>query len=120
MATKSKPKEKPPTLDKFFRAIQEDLTAIRRDMATKEDTATKDDIRALRGEMANLATRAELREVRDDVKRITDMMVSKAHVEALREELLREIKDSKHIDELRERLAVVERKLGIEKSRRAA
>jgi hypothetical protein len=33
MATKRKPKEKPPTLDKFFRAIQEDLLAIRRDMA---------------------------------------------------------------------------------------
>lgn len=47
-------------------------------------------------------------------------MVSRADLEALREELLREIRDGKHIDELRERLAIVERKLGIEKSRRAA
>jgi hypothetical protein len=114
MAAKPKPKKKPATFDTFFRAIQEDLFVIRKEMATKED------IRAIRGEMANLATRAELREVRDDVKRVTDMMVSKADLEALREELLREIKDGKHIDELRERLVVVERKLGIEKSRRAA
>jgi hypothetical protein len=70
--------------------------------------------------MANLATRAELREVRDDVKRFTDMMVSKADLELLREELLREIKDGKHIDKIRARLAVLERKLGIEKARRAA
>jgi hypothetical protein len=47
-------------------------------------------------------------------------MASKADLEALREELLREIEDGKHIDEIRERLAGVERKLGIEKSRRAA
>ena len=51
---------------------------------------------------------------------VTDMMVSKADLEARREELLREIKDGKHIDEIRARVAVVERKLGIEKSRRAA
>jgi hypothetical protein len=59
-------------IDGFFRAILEDLFAIRRDMATK------DDIRQIREEMANLATRTVLREVRDDVRRLTDMMVSKA------------------------------------------
>ena len=38
-------------IDGFFRAILKDLFAIRRDMATK------DDIRQIREEMANLATR---------------------------------------------------------------
>ena len=107
----TKPKKKPTTFDGFFRAIQEDLLVIRKDMATK------DEIHQIREEMV---TKAELREVRDDVKRITDAMVSKADLEALREELLREIKDGKHIDEIRERLAVVERKLGIKESRPAA
>ena len=112
MATKPKSKEKPTTVDGFFRAIQVDLFAIRRDMATK------DDIRRIRE--VNLATRAQLQEVRDDVKRITDMMVTKADLEVLRDELFRQINDGKHIEELRERLAIVERELGIEKSRRAA
>jgi hypothetical protein len=67
-----------------------------------------------------LATREELREVREDVKRITDAMISKADLEALREELLREIKDGKDIDELRGRMVRVEKKLGIGRSERAA
>jgi len=75
----------------------------------------KEDIRQIRTEMMKLATREELREVREDVKMITDSMVSKADLEALREELVREIKDGKHIDQLRERLYLVEQKLGMAK-----
>jgi hypothetical protein len=106
---KRKHKKKVTGTEVFFRAIQQDLIAIRADMATKED------IRQVRAEMMKLATREELREVREDVKRITDAMVSKADLEAVREELLREIRDGKHIEELRERLHLVEQKLGMAK-----
>lgn len=106
------------TLDDFAVAIQHDLAR----MATKDDLkhmATKDDIR-------DMATKQDIRDIhkgmadiRADVKMVTDVMVSKADLEALREELLREIRAGKHIDELRERLAIVERKLGIAKNRAA-
>jgi hypothetical protein len=106
---KGKHKRKATGTEGLFRAIQEDLIAIRRDMATKED------LHQIRADMMKLATREELREVREDVKRITDAMVSKADLLALREELLGEIKDGQHIDELRERLHLVEQKLGMAK-----
>lgn len=117
---KRKHKKKVAGTEVFFRAIQQDLIAIRADMAAgfrgvHEDMATKEDIRQVRAEMMKLATREELREVREDVKRITDAMISKADLEDLREELLREIRDGKHIEELRERLLSVEQKLGMAK-----
>jgi hypothetical protein len=65
--------------------------------------------------MMKLATREELRDVREDVKRITDAMISKGDLEAVREELLREIRDGNHIEPLRERLHLVEQKLGMAK-----
>src|SRR5207244_13451494 len=54
MPTRPKPKKKPTTFDTFFRAIQEDLLVIRKDMATKEE------IRAIRGEMATKTDLAKL------------------------------------------------------------
>ena len=103
------------TTDGYFRAIQEDLTALRRDMVSG--------FRAVRDEMATTSEVSEVRgmvkDLRADLKIVTDVMATTADLQALREELLREIRDGKHIDELRERLAVVERKLGIEKTRRA-
>src|SRR5579864_5736457 len=112
---KQKHKKKGTGAEGFFRAIQDDLVAIRKDMmagfrGVHEDMATKEDVRQIRADMMKLATREELRDVREDVKRITDAMVSKADLEALREELLREIRDGKHVDELRERLHLVEQK----------
>ena len=104
--------------EKFATAIQKDITTMGTKIATMADTldlvvttmATKDDLWKLRQDMA---TREELRELREDIKRITDVMVSKADLEALRDELILEIRSGKTVEELRERLAVVEGKLGI-------
>ena len=117
MAKKAKPKGKEANFERYFVAIQQDLTAIQRDMATKKDLeqfATKKDLE-------RFATKEEMREIRADVKMITETMASRADLEALREELLREIKLGRHdVDELRERVAIIEGKLGIAKHRRAA
>ena len=90
-------------------------------MATKEDLkdklATKSDLYELSQKMV---TREEFRELQSDVKMITDSMVSKADLETLREELLQEMRNGKTIEGLQERLEVVEKKLGIKSSRRAA
>src|SRR5258708_3281460 len=72
--TKAKSKKKPMTLDDFAAAIQTDLAR----MVTKDDLksmATKDDLHALDQKMV---TREEFRELRNDVKMITDTMISKA------------------------------------------
>jgi hypothetical protein len=125
-----KPKKlnkKPMTLEDFAMAIQTDLARvamkddirnIHDEMATiRAEMATKEDLRKIREEMA---TTKELNEVRADVKMITDVMVSKADLERLREDLLHEMKYGNPIEELRERLEVVEKKLGITHGRRAA
>lgn len=72
MAVKPKAKKKKMTLDDFAVAIQRDLAHM----------ATKDDIRELR---ENMATKLDikqihgrLRDLSDDVKTVTDAMVSKA------------------------------------------
>jgi len=121
MPTKAKPKKKKITLDDFAVAIQRDLAR----MATKQDLAgLHRDVGEL---LENMVTKLDLKQIHgrlselsQDVKTVTEVMVSKADLETLREELLREIRDGKHIDELRERLAIVEGKLGIPKTRRAA
>jgi hypothetical protein len=75
---KPNPKKKVRTLDDFAAAIHGDYLAIREEMAIG--------FQAVGAEMGSIrdtmATKAELREVRDDVKRITDAMVSKADLEA--------------------------------------
>jgi hypothetical protein len=73
---KSKTKKKPMTLDDFAVLIQKDLARM----------ATKEDIKAIREEMASKAEfrllRSEMeigfKNLNDDVKMITDTMVSKA------------------------------------------
>lgn len=124
--TMAKPttKKKAMTIDDLAVAIQRDFLAIRKDMATKAD------IRAIREEMATkhnlfelsqkMVTREEFRNLQSDVKMITDVMVSKADLEALREQLLHEMKYGKFVDGLLERLEVVEKKLGIKSAHRAA
>ena len=119
MATTTPRKKKPLTLDDFAIMIQQDIAR----MATKDDLnglAAKDDIEKVRADMRNLASRADIRELREDVQRVTEAMVSKADLEALGDELLLEIRSGKHIDELRERLAIVEDKLRIKPARGAA
>src|SRR5438067_12753501 len=109
--TKPKPKEKATNVEGFFRAIQEDLVAVRRDMATK------DELRQIRGEMV---TKAELREIRDDVKRLTDVVVSKADLaNTIREEVDKSpYAKEKEVEDLRARVLRLEEKLGMKAGRR--
>src|SRR5262249_18665761 len=107
----SKPRKKSMTLENFASAIQSDLLAIRKDMATKAD---------LYDVSQKMVTRVEFRELQSDVKMVTGAMVSKADLAALREELLIEIRAGSHVEELRQRVAAVEHKLGIEPRHSAA
>lgn len=91
---------------------------MRKDMATgfravREEMATKQEL----GEV-----RAMVKDLRADVKMVTEVMVSKADLaETVRRELdAAPFAKESEVKELRERIAVVERKLGIEKARRAA
>ena len=119
-------KKKAMTIDDLAGAIQRDFLAIRKDMATKAD------IRAIREEMATkqdlfelsqkMVTREEFRELRSDVKMITDAMVSKAD---LAETIRRELDTSPYaketdVKDLRERLIRIEEKLGLKTTHRAA
>ena len=99
------------TLEDFAASVHQDYLTIHKHMATKGD------LYALGQKMV---TREEFRNLQSDVKMITDVMVSKADLEALREELLYEMRHGKSIDGLRERLEVVEKKLGIKSAHRAA
>ncbi len=84
--------------------------------------ATKDDLAgiATKADIQKLATREELREVREDVKRITDVMVSKADLaETLREELNKS-EYAREVSELRARVERLEEKLGSDRARHAA
>src|SRR5580692_8937786 len=117
-------KKKPMTLDDFAMAIQRDISSLRDDMtagfsAVREEMATKEDLFALSQKMV---TREEFRNLQSDVKMITDSMVSKAD---LAETLRRELEASPFakeadVKELRERLLRVEEKLGLKATRRAA
>ncbi len=100
-------------------AIQQDFSSIRDDMTAgfravreemgkmQENMATKEDIREIREEMA---TKEDLADVRDQIA------IAK---EELREQIggLRYVKE---IDALRERRKLVDEKLGIKHSHRAA
>jgi hypothetical protein len=117
-------KKKSITLDVFAAAIQRDFSTLRNDMTTgfsaiREDMATKDDLFALSQKMV---TREEIRDLRSDVKMITDSMVSKAD---LAETIRRELDASPYaketdVKDLRERLLRIEEKLGLKSTRRAA
>ena len=112
------------TLDDFAAAIQRDYLALGKKMETgfrsiREDMATQEEVRKIRNEMA---THAALVEVRDDVKRLNEIMVSKAD---LGETIRRELDTSPYareaeVKDLRERLLRVEEKLDLKPNRRAA
>jgi hypothetical protein len=115
-------KKKPMTLEDFAAAVHHDYLAISKNMATKADLkrfATKDDLFALNQKMV---TREEFRDLRSDVKMITDAMLSKAD---LAETIRRELDSSPYVKEtdvkdLRERLLRIEEKLGLKPMHRAA
>lgn len=118
MAKPTNKKKKPMTLEDFAAAVHEDYLTIKKHMATKED------IRDVRAEMTSMrvATGAALRDVRDDVQRLNEIMVSKAD---LAETIRRELDASPYakeadIKDLAKRLLRVEEKLGLKPSHRAA
>ena len=91
-------------VERGFGAVAEDIACIKRDMATKDDIAdlaTKDDVRnVVREETKDI--RDELTSIRRDLDRLT------ANVENV-------IGYRKEIDYALERIAAIEKHLGIEK-----
>jgi hypothetical protein len=113
MSTKQNTKKrKPMTLEDFAVAIQKDYLAIRKDMATKADLwPIERDIKTLDG---------NVRDLRNDVKMITDTMVSKADLANTLAEELAKAPYARQIEDLRTRVNVLEGKLGIKPNHRAA
>jgi hypothetical protein len=109
---KPKTKKKAMTIEDLAGAIQKDFLAIRRDMATKAD------IRAIREEMATgfsavreeMATKEMLADVSDRISVAKDEL----------QEQIAGLRYAKEIDALAERLKLVEEKLGLKPTRRAA
>jgi hypothetical protein len=119
-AKQTKVKKKPMTLDDFAIAIQKDYTALRKDMAAgfaqvRAEMGTKAELRLLRSEM-----QIGFKNVNDDVKMITDTMVSKADLSNTLAEELAKSPYTRQIADLQTRVDVLESKLGIKPTRRAA
>lgn len=119
-AKKPKPKNKTMTLGDFALAIQNDYTALRKDMATgfaeiREEMASKEEIRQIRAEMG-----IGFRNVDADLKMMTDAMVSKADLANTLAEELAKSPYARQIRDLENRVHALESKLGIKPSRRAA
>jgi len=117
-AKQTKTKKKPMTLDDFAVLIQKDFAR----MATKSDIeairaemATKEEIRVLRTEM-----RIGLKNLNDDVKNVTDAMVSKADLANTLAEELAKSPYGRQIADLQTRVHILERKLGVKPTHRAA
>ena len=112
-----KPKNKINTLDEFAAAIHRDYVAI------SEKMATKDDIQSIRGEMATKLELGEvkmtLKHIQEDVKQITDNMVSKAGLENTIRDEFGKSDHAKKIEKLHERVSRIEEKLGIRETRHA-
>jgi hypothetical protein len=117
-AKQPKSKKKAMTLDDFAVAIQKDYTALRKDMAAgfahvREET--KEQARQLRAEMG-----IGFRNLEADVKMMTDAMVSKADLANTLAEELAKSPYTRQIADLQTRVDVLESKLGIKPTRRAA
>jgi hypothetical protein len=99
-------------------------------MATKNDLkhlATKDEVAAIREEMAGMreemATKNDLHAIHEEMPTKEDLAAVSDRISVARDELQEQIaglKYAKEIDELRARVNVVEQKIGIRTSRRAA
>lgn len=113
-AKKTKPKKKAMTLDDFALAIQADLarTATKEDLqAMREEMATKADLWPMQRDIKTLDK--NVRDLRDDVKIITDAMVSKADLANTLAEELGKSQYARQIEDLKTRVNVLESKLGI-------
>jgi hypothetical protein len=113
IAKKAKPKRKVMTLDDFAVAIQKDYASLRKDVVTGfvaicEDMATKDEFRLLRNEIG-----IGFRNLNDDVKMITDTMVSRADLANTLAEELAKSPYARQIADLQTRVNTLEHKLGI-------
>jgi len=117
-AKQTKTKKKAMTLDDFAVAIQKDLArmATKGDIkAIREEMATKEDFRQIRGEMG-----IGFRNLDADVKMITEAMVSKADLADTLAEELAKSPYARQIQDLETRVHVLESKLGVKPTRRAA
>jgi hypothetical protein len=117
---KTKPKKKAMTLEDFAVAIQKDYLSLRKDVAAgfaqvRAEMATKAELRLLRREME-----IGFKNVNDDVKMITDTMVSKADLANTLAEELAKSPYARQTKDLESRVNVLEGKLGIRPTRRAA
>ena len=107
------------TLDDFAVLIQKDLAR----MATKEDLkglATKQELAEIREEMA---TKRGLQNIREEMATKDDVAAVSDRISVAKDELQEQIsglKYAKEIDELRARVNVLESKLGIKSTHRAA
>jgi len=114
---KTKPKKKAMTLEDFATLLQTDLARM----------ATKEDLKAIREEMATkkdleqFATKKDLADVREEMA-ISFSTLGDRIVNA-KDELQEQIAGlnyAKEIDELRARVQMLEQKVGIRPTRRAA
>jgi hypothetical protein len=101
-------KKKPITLDSFAVLIQKDLSRM----------ATKDDLWPMQRDIKTLT--AQLKEVREDVKQITDNMVSKADLANILGDELAKSAYARQLHDLQTRVNLLEEKLGIKPTHRAA
>jgi hypothetical protein len=100
------------TLEDFAAAVHEDYLAI------SENIATKDDLWPMQRDIRTLT--AQLKEVREDVKHVTENMVSKADLANTPNEELAKSAYARQLNDLHRRVNVLEAKLGIKPADRAA
>ena len=100
------------TLEDFAAAVHKDYLAISKTMATKSDLwPMQRDIKTLD---------QNVRDLRDDVKNITDAMVSKADLANMLAEELAKSQYAKQIENLQIRVNVLESKPGVKPTHRTA
>jgi hypothetical protein len=117
--------KKPMTLEDFAAAVHRDYLALTKDMVRKsdirqirEEMATKADLWPMQRDIKTLDQ--NVRDLRSDVKMITDSMVSKADLANTLGEELGKSEYARHIDDLRNRVDILERKLRVKPTHRAA
>ena len=103
-------------MDQNIRDIIDSLSFIKENMATKDELAeVKEDLAALRTELKNdiFVVRTELREFRDEVR--AELRSIRLELDALKEKVENVTGFRKEIDYALERIAGIEKHLGINK-----
>lgn len=107
--TPNKTRTKPLTLDNFAIVIQKDLArmATKQDLiAMREEMATKADLWPMQRDIKTLDK--NVRDIRDDVKNVTDAMVSKADLASTLAEELAKSPYARQIENLQTRVNALE------------